>query len=177
MIVCLDTETTGLDPWTDEILSLSIVDVETDEVLLDEMYRPARAKRWPGAQAVNGISPVDVATCPPIAESVPRIKEILSEASLIIAYNVDFDLPFLEAAGALPDTPLEVSDPMVDFAKHHSDWGRWRKLTYVADYIGYIWTGAAHGSLADTRAAAAVWRWLDERDEAITSPYLPSRVR
>lgn len=34
MNICLDTETTGLNPSFDEILQLSIIDSNTNEVLL-----------------------------------------------------------------------------------------------------------------------------------------------
>ena len=168
MIACLDVETTGLSPRSDEILSLSIVDAETGEVLLDQMYRPARRRSWPKAQSIHGISPGDVADRAPIAESVGEIRGVLSEASVVVAYNADFDLSFLDAIGALPEG-IPVSDPMLDFATHHARGGRWQRLEVAARRVGHVWTGDAHGSLADARAAAEVWRWLSERGEASTS--------
>jgi len=171
-IVCLDTETTGLNPAEDEILTLSIIDAETDEVLLDETYRPVRATSWSEAQAVNHISPEMVAGCPPIANSADRIRAVLGDAELVIAYNVAFDLPFLEAAiGDLP-AGLRVSDPMIDYAKVHGEWSerygeyKWQRLTVASAAAGHVWTGEAHGSLADARATADVWRWLDDQDDA-----------
>ena len=39
--ICLDCETTGIDPEKDEILSLSIMN-QDGEVLFDEMIKPLR---------------------------------------------------------------------------------------------------------------------------------------
>ena len=52
--VFLDLETTGLDPRTDEILEIGILD-DAGRVLLDSLVRPERHRRWPGAEAIQGV--------------------------------------------------------------------------------------------------------------------------
>ena len=47
-----------------------------------------------------------------------------------------------------------------DWDDYHEDW-RWWRLTEAADAIGYEWTGAAHGSLADALATLAVQKWVE----------------
>jgi len=50
--VFLDLETTDLDPRTDEILEIGILDDTGPDVrnrLLDSVVRPERQRRWPGA--------------------------------------------------------------------------------------------------------------------------------
>lgn len=166
MILSIDTETTGLDPFEDEILTVGICDAETGEEILNRMYKPSRATSWLEAQRVNGISPRMVAGCPPIERDAGEIRKILAEAEAVVVYNADFDLPFLEAIGALPGQ-LSIYDPMIDFAEVYGEWNeffgdyKWQKLTKAAAHVGYEWgDGDAHDALADCKASAAVWRWL-----------------
>ena len=97
-IAVLDTETTGLDPKNDEVLSLSIVD-GAGEMLFDSLIRPSRRKWWPKAQEIHGISPADVADAPTLVEVSDEVRGILRGADLVVGYNVEFDLGMLEAGG------------------------------------------------------------------------------
>lgn len=171
-VIIFDTETTGLDPRKDEILTLSAIDAE-GHVLWDRAYRPSHTWAWPHAEAVNHISPESVAACPEIGEDERDFSELFGSADLVIGYNVSFDLGFLAAVGIRPRVGAEVHDTMLDFAelrrvpdprhRHGSPW-KWHKLTEAADFIGYDWgSDAAHGSLADARATLAVQRWCDQR--------------
>ena len=67
-MLVLDTETTGLNPRRDEVLSLSIVNRE-GQALLDERFGTVRNRRWDTAQAVHGIAPSDVAGLRPLGGS------------------------------------------------------------------------------------------------------------
>ena len=171
-VICLDTETTGVDPKRDEVLTLSIIDGEGN-VLFDRMFKPERTTAWPSASKVNRIYPEDVEGCAPIGESLGEIDAILADATRIVGYNLNFDLGFLDAAGAcIPETGVEFWDPMVLFAELYGEWNprrgeyKWQKLTKAAEFTGYEWDGAAHGSLADARATLAVLAWcIDTRDK------------
>lgn len=171
-VIIFDTETTGLDPRKDEILTLSVIDGD-GKTLWDGTYRPSHVTAWPQAEAVNHISPESVAMCPEIREDERELSELFSSADLVIGYNVSFDLGFLVAVGIRPRVGAEVHDTMLDFAelrrvpdprhRHGSPW-KWHKLTEAADFIGYDWgSDAAHGSLADARATLAVQRWCDRQ--------------
>lgn len=173
-MICLDCETTGLDYFKDEILTLSIVDW-AGATLYDGRFKPARQTEWPEAERVNGISPESVAQCPPISQDLEEIQGIVDSADKVIGYNVTFDQRFLEAAGvrfgrkAICDTMLEYAELAGDWDEYHQDW-RWWRLTEAADAIGYEWTGAAHGSLADALATLAVQKWVErERGRELLS--------
>ena len=58
--IFLDLETTGLDPRTDEIVEIGILD-EDGQVLLDTVVRPERHRSWLDAQRVHGIAPAELA--------------------------------------------------------------------------------------------------------------------
>lgn len=169
MDIYFDTETTGLDPERDDILTLSAVDGDGN-VLWDKLYRPTRVAEWPGAEAVNGISPTDVVGCPEVTTDVPALRELFGGADRVFGYNVGFDLGFLAAIGVRPSESCGVHDTMGDFAELYGevdserrDW-KWKKLAFAADHVGHDWDGrAAHGSLADALATLDVQRWCDER--------------
>lgn len=88
MNICLDTETTGLNPSFDEILQLSIIDSNTNEVLFNDYFKPQYTVCWDEAQAVNGISYDDVSNCKSITQSLAQIQNIIDRADKIYGYNV-----------------------------------------------------------------------------------------
>lgn len=167
--IYLDTETTGLYPGVDEgdeIITLSIVD-ESGDVLHDAIYKPRWNDKWPEAEAIHGISPAAVEDLPTIEGDLPKIAEIFDGADEVCGYNVSFDLRFLTALGITPRDDAEIIDTMRQYAPIHGEWSehyddwKWCKLTVAADEIGHEWTGAAHGSLADTLATKAVQEWIE----------------
>lgn len=157
-IVGVDIETTGLNRYVDEILSVSIVD-GNGKMLFDQFFRPSVAKEWPEAQAVNGISPEDVKDCPEIFGYLEIITSILSSAEVIVTYNgINFDIPWLRAKGVnVPDVP--ICDVMLDFAPIYGEWSdywdeyRWQTLETCAYH--YKVDFRAHNSLEDIRATMA----------------------
>lgn len=171
-VICLDTETTGLSPGFDEILTLSIID-GMGNTLFNEMFKPNHVEEWPQAERINGISPEMVKDCKPIGVYSEQIKGILNNADEILGYNVEFDIRFLEAALKDPndtDNPAYMDKikhtPMQDFSQIYGEYDgyherpKWQKLTTAASEIGYEWTGKAHGSLADSLATLALAKWL-----------------
>ena len=93
MTVYLDTETTGLSPPGDEILEIGILD-DQGRALIDSLVRPVNHRTWPGAQAIHGISPADVANAPTLDELRPGIIETVKGRE-VVTYNALFDSRFL----------------------------------------------------------------------------------
>lgn len=169
--IYFDTETTGLHPGVgegDEIITLSIVD-ESGDVLHDAIYKPRWNSEWPEAESIHGISPSDVADLQTIEGDLPKIAEIFSRADEVCGYNVQFDLRFMMCLGIVPRDDAHIIDTMTLYAPFHGEWSeyyddfKWCKLTVAADEIGHEWTGAAHGSLADTLATKAVQEWVEKQ--------------
>ena len=158
-IICLDIETTGLDPDSDEILQLSIID-GAGEILFNEYILPTEHDCWPSAQKVNHISPAMVQDCKPLLYYADTIQRILEDADVIVGYNIrGFDLPFIFNGGIGYDAKpgAIVVDVMIAFAKiygKHDDYHggyKWQKLRTCASYYSY-YKGKAHNSLDDARA-------------------------
>lgn len=155
-VIILDTETTGLKPQGNEILSLSIINLE-GTVLFDELVKPEKRKRWPKATEVNGITPQMVADKKTLKEHAERLREIWAEIDLVVGYNVGFDTDFIYEAGLLLGRFVPEYDVMREFAPIWGKWDdrreefRWAKLSQCASYYG-IKDFDAHTSLGDAEA-------------------------
>lgn len=175
-IIVVDTETTGLDPKKDEVLSVSIVDAEGN-TLFDSLVRPARRKRWPEAQKIHGIAWKDVKDCEELLDLGDEIDAIFHSALLIVGYNVEFDIDMLRAGG-LRLSNRSMFDVMREFAPVNGQWNsyrhdwKWSKLTDCAKHYG-VPEFEAHGSLADAKATAACFSALirDPAYEALIAEY------
>ena len=155
--IVIDTETTGLNPYDDELLQVSIIDGQGN-TLFNSYIKPLYTDNWNKAMAVNHITPETVATAPNILEVKQEISRIINSAHTIIGYNVDFDLGFLSNIG-IRNENAAIVDVMEDFADIYGEWSeqygchKWQKLTKCAEYYGYDWgTDIAHDSLADCKA-------------------------
>ena len=151
--VYLDTETTGLSA-EDEIVELTIID-DDGEPLINTLVKPRYHTKWPRAQNVHGISPMDVRNAPTQKQISDKIREVVKDTRVVI-YNAPYDsqyLPELEEAA-------EVRCAMREFA----DWNKskWINLGNATKIVGYEWEGA-HRALADTLALRAVWRFLQDK--------------
>lgn len=166
-LIVLDTETTGLNPSSDEILQLSIINGH-GEVLFDSLLKPERATSWKGAMAVNGITPEMVKDSLYLKDVYPTIKKILSSYRFIIGYNVSFDLSFLHECDF--GDCQEIHDVMAVFSEIYGEWSewfgnyKWQKLVTCADYYGYKWDEeSAHNSLGDCKATLYCFKKMFEK--------------
>lgn len=154
-LIVLDFETTGLDPTKDEVLQVSMVD-QDGAVLMNEYCRPERVTRWPEAEKINGITPEQVAGCPPFRTLLARVVELLAGAEKIVAYNVSFERGFLDAYGVQTSALRWAEDPMQLFAERMG--GPRRSLTAAAGFFGIEF--AAHDALEDVRATLRLYQEL-----------------
>ena len=155
-VMVLDIETTGFYAPQDEVLSLAIID-GTGETLYYDSFKPEHNTAWPEAQAVNGISPDDVADGSIFTEETEYINLLLAKAEVIVGYNQEgFDLPFLAQFAVCPPEEVKLVDVMLDYAEIHGEWDtehqdwKWQKLTACAAHYGYQYR--AHDSLEDAEA-------------------------
>lgn len=163
-VIVVDTETTGLDPWQNELLQVSIIDYNAN-ILFDEYIRPKREKSWREAELINGISPDMVSECLAIDKYRNEIQNIFNNADRIVGYNLDFDMAFLKNAGIyLPE--CEYFDVMLEFAPIYGEWSeyfddyKWQKLVVCADYYKYEWRDPVHNALADCRATLHCYKCM-----------------
>lgn len=158
--VILDTETTGLNPLLDKIIQLSAIKYDSTGAPVDfyNTYlnpgRPIPA----GASRVNGITD-DMVSIAPKAEEVHDAFLSFLEESLIVGYNVNFDLRFLYSTfGDVFDGWGYVDTLPIARA---SLWVPDYKLETVASYIGFQPTSSFHDSFTDCEAVAAVLQKIE----------------
>lgn len=158
--VVFDLEMTGLDPYNDEILQFSAIDGDGN-VLLNAYIKPYVKEEWPNAQAINRISPEMVQDAPQLHELIPKIRGIFESAEMLITYNGDFDMAFLNGCGIDFNSKKHV-DVMHEFAPIFGDWDeyhedyKWKKLTECAAYYGLEFR--AHDALEDCKATLYCYR-------------------
>ena len=169
-ILIIDTETTGLDCDSDEILSLSIYDYNSQQPLLDTFLWPHSLKRWPEAQRINHISYDMVRDAPSIQQKRDAINDTICNEKILIAYNNGFDLPFLRRFGICVDAPSYELDVMLEFAAFFGEFNSyygdpmWQKLSYAAEVCGY--TGYdPHISMEDCKVTAFILDFMTAHPE------------
>lgn len=134
-LVVIDFETTGIKTPLDsllsgtkydEVLSVSIID-QDGNTLLHTLCKPKLRKSWAKAQEIHGITPAMVKDKQPFEEVFPKVKEILLNSKLVIAYNIEFELGFLWGYDAICDFDGEStikegvvwgSDPMLMYCAY-----------------------------------------------------------
>lgn len=166
-ILVYDVETTGLDAWTDEILQFSACDGAGNK-LMDTYIQPIKAKSWPDAMAVNGITPSMVSAAPTMDELRPQIQRLFDAADLLVAYNNDFDNGFLSMAKVdVYSHTMYERDMMLEFARIYGEWSdyfgdyKWQKLVRAASYYGFDWGSyKAHDSMSDVYATLHVFNHI-----------------
>ena len=96
-IICLDTEFTGLSK-DNEILQLAILDGNGNTVI-NELYRPEKAKSWPFSQKVHNISPQMVKDKPSFVSERSRLQRYFDDADLIVGFAIENDTRELSRSG------------------------------------------------------------------------------
>lgn len=154
-VAVLDFETTGMFPGADRVVEVAVARVEPGrepELVLDTLVQPGRRM---ACTHVHGITDRDVADAPRFEAVAGRVLRAV-EGCVIAAYNVSFDLRFLEyelgrsgVRHPFPHLCLMYMRPMLGL-------GPRCKLAAAcrAHGITHSW---AHAAAADTLAAAGLW--------------------
>lgn len=156
-IVVFDVETTGKERATDQIVELCLqLGLGPDAESHVWRIRPS-VPIHPEAQAVHGITAADLEACPPFAELAPTIIGPLSAATVIVGYNVSFDVDVLQAELAragMPPLDLQGKQ-VVDVLRlwHHVE-----PRTLAAAHEKFCGTpiGEAHAARGDVAATGHV---------------------
>ena len=161
-ILVFDTETTGVNPYKDELLQFSAVNGD-GVPLLNSYIKPEKHTQWPDAQKVNNISPETVKDAPLFKDLKEQIQELIDKADLIVTYNGKFDMDFLQLNGIKVDPQKPHLDVMKAFAplygeKYKNGKPKNKKLIEAASFYGFDFK--AHDSLGDSLATLKVGQKL-----------------
>ncbi|ABG30767.1 3'-5' exonuclease [Roseobacter denitrificans] len=112
--VVFDSETTGLDPHTDEVVQLGAVRVVNGKIIegevFDTLVNPGRTIP-PGSTAVHQISDAMVADAPGF-DVACRAFHQFAEHAVIVAHNAPFDMAFLRRQ--CRDQDYAFDNPILD---------------------------------------------------------------
>lgn len=158
--VILDTETTGLSPYTDEIIQISAIRYNaqgTPYKFFDTLLKPY-CLISPSITQINGISNQMVADAPRAHQIQDEFLSFLGDA-LLVGYNVTFDLRFLNQTfpefftGRSYVDALTLSRRALTLPSY--------KLEAVASEVGFCPDGVFHDSFTDCEAVAAILRHIE----------------
>jgi DNA polymerase-3 subunit epsilon len=157
--VVFDTETTGLDPAADRVVSLAAVRVRGGAVkrgeIFDALVNPERAIA-PASTRLHGITDEMVREAPPLEVVLPAFLRFV-DGAVLVGHQVWFDLRFLSDAGrrlGLP--PLGEGRAVLDTLSlseiAHGPFER-HGLEEIAGRLGVVIRGR-HSALGDALATA-----------------------
>ena len=108
LLICLDCESTGLDPLQDRIVEIAVASftfsgiVESFESLIDpECSIPS------ASQEIHKISSEMVAGKPKIAEVLPKLLKLI-EGHIIVGHGIGFDIALIAAEAKRYNIPTQI---------------------------------------------------------------------
>lgn len=160
--VCIDLETTGLNPKTDRIIEIGVVKVE-DGIVVKEwstLVNPGRVldERVVG---LTGIQDSQLASAPSIDEALPRFLE-LAGGDVLLGHSITFDYAFIKKAAV--DRRLSFEREGIDtlkIARKYLPELESRGLEYLCRH--YAIPHHAHRALHDARATVELYQKLAEQ--------------
>lgn len=156
--VVLDTETTGVDRYSDQMVEIAILTVSngkiTDEyatLIHSTISIPAAATK------VNGITNADLASAPRLADVVPEIARRI-DGQIIVGHNITFDLAFVSRALANLDGVQDfVYIDTLALARNYIP-GKSHRLQALASRLR-LQSGTAHRALGDVYTTNALLQY------------------
>ncbi len=159
--VCIDLETTGLDPKRDKIIEIGAVKVEQGEIVgeWNTFVNPER-KLEERIVELTGIRDEQLAGAEKIADILPGLLDFLGE-HVLLGHGVLFDFSFLKKAAVNERLIFERQgiDTLKIARKYLKDLES-RSLGALCRHYGIL--HKAHRALEDARATVLLYRKLSE---------------
>lgn len=157
--VALDTETTGRDPETHEIIEVGAVafTLEGIQARYQTFVRPLKLPEYQ-IERLTGIQATDLEAAPRFAAIAAELREFIGDSALV-GQNIEFDLAFLDRAGVRPPgPPVDTFDLAQLLLPGLSDYS----LRGLAIHLGVDFP-VRHRALADAEAVRLVFLELRGR--------------
>lgn len=157
--VCIDLETTGLNPKLDKIIEIGAVKVVDGKVTdtFETFINPGR-KLEQRIVELTGIRDEQLAEAPYIEEVLPRLLTFLGDLPLL-GHSILFDFSFLKKAAVDSKLPFERQGvDTLKIARRFLTQLEHRSLDYLCAY--YMIPHHAHRALADAEATVHLYKKL-----------------
>ncbi len=180
--VCIDLETTGLNPRTDRIIEIGAVRVESGRITeeWETLVNPGRALEERIIE-LTGIHDEELAGAPEIAAVLPRLLE-MTDGFVLLGHSVLFDYSFVKKAAV--DQRLSFEREGIDTLKIARKYLAELESRSLASLCGHYGIDhSAHRALRDARATVELYRRLaeqfceQEEAEGKKSLFRPKRLR
>ena len=154
----VDTETTGLDPFSDEIISIGAVRIVNGRLLKNEIFNvlvnPERDVPEESIK-IHGIRPEMLHGQPTIDKMLPLLHQF-TENTVLVGHNVAFDMRMFQMKENISPVrfTLPVLDTMFLSAVIHPMY-RDHSLEAISDRLGIMINGR-HTALGDALATAEI---------------------
>lgn len=160
--VCIDLETTGLNPKSDKIIEIGVVKV-ADHRIIEEWETFVNPGRMIGERIteLTGICDKQLESAPAIGEVLPKLLEIVGD-SVLLGHSVLFDYSFVKKAAVNQRLSFEKEgiDTLKIARKYLADLES-RSLSSLCKYYGI--SHNAHRALHDARATVELYGKLAEQ--------------
>lgn len=159
--VCIDLETTGLNPKTDRIIEIGVVKVEDNEVVKEweTLVNPGRNLEERIIE-LTGIRDAQLVSAPTIEQVLPMLLEFVADNPLL-GHGVMFDYSFVKKAAVNQKMAFEKDGiDTLKIARKYLAGLESRSLGYLCEYYGIC--HKAHRALGDARATVELYRKLTE---------------
>lgn len=171
--VCIDLETTGLNPKLDKIIEIGAVKVVCGKVtdIFETFVNPGRNLEARIVE-LTGIRDEQLIDAPYIEEILPKLLSFMGDLPLL-GHSVLFDYSFVKKAAV--DRKLSFERQGVDtlkLARRFLTQLEHRSLDYLCEYYGI--SHHAHRALADAKATVQLFEKLvDEFYDVEETLFLP----
>ncbi|MBD5484248.1 MAG: 3'-5' exonuclease [Lachnospiraceae bacterium] len=180
--VCIDLETTGLNPKTDKIIEIGAIRVE-NHVTVEEWETFVNPDRQLDERIIEltGIHDEQLISAPTIDQVLPKLLEVIGDR-VLLGHSVTFDYSFIKRAAVGQKLSFEKDgiDTLKIARKYLPDLES-RSLGYLCEYYGI--NHSAHRALFDAQATVELYRKLAElfydieAAEGNKSLFLPKKLR
>ena len=160
--ICLDLETTGLNPKKDRIIEIGAVKVREGEITdTFQCLIDPRQVLTDRVENLTGISSLELTGKPTIQEVLPQLKEFLEE-DVLLGHRVLFDYSFLKRVYTNEKIPFERKgiDTLKLARKFVTDCES-KKLESLCQHYGI--SHQAHRALGDALATVELYKKLVEQ--------------
>lgn len=160
--VVLDVETTGLDPHTDDIIEVALIEIKNRNPVRQykQLVKPRKEISYK-ITSITGITNLMVQNSPYIGNVINDVLEFIGD-NAIKGYNVDFDMRFLIA-----NSPILIPNRTIDALAYTRRWIKdlpSYKLKDVANFLN-VENSKQHRALNDCFVTQQCFELLRNENE------------
>lgn len=181
IFVCLDCETTGLDPATDQIIEIALTTFTFDAIIdqFESLIDPKREIPLESIQ-IHHITPEMVQGKPTIGQVLPRVLDLIG-SHIIVGHGIKFDVEIVARAAEQNQLITQIrKNPQIDTLRMARLYGESpvNSLEQLRRHFN-IEPEGAHRAMSDVTVNRGVfrhlcrnYRHLGEIFEALSKPIL-----